>query len=352
MTSRNYSFVVHWAIIVALVLPICQAHAVNYAILIGVNQYDNPKESEYPLGDLKYAGADMELLRKTLIEARFITDERNVYLLTSETAKKPTRENILEAVDEVLKRITKKDNEDTVLFAFAGHGVQVDENGKVGDVLCCSDAKFNKDKDHEGIIFRSDLEKLFADRGPNNLRVLPKNKIFILDACRNNPAWEEKTDSGSRSIRSLGNQPETDAQMSYPGIIRLASCSPRQVSREGTNNIKNGIFTHFLVEGLRGEADKKVNGGNGNGEIALDELFFYARKKTSDLIVNQIPTKSEIEVDYPLSSVVMGKCNPEVSPERAPQSSQGSNTPSTQRSVSPQRPGGSGGGFSNRTTTR
>ncbi|MCK4417214.1 MAG: hypothetical protein KAV99_03525 [Candidatus Latescibacteria bacterium] len=44
----------------------------------------------------------------------------------------------------------------------------------------------------------------------------------------------------------------------------------------------HGLFTYFLLEGLKGEADRRENGGNQDGWVDIDEAYNYAYDKVAD----------------------------------------------------------------------
>lgn len=318
-------------LLVTVILATSDSYGENYAVFIGVNHYKNSTEGDYKLDSLACCAADMVALKRALIRSQFVT-EANTRLLTSDTAIAPTRANILATLDEILKKIRP---DDLLLFAFAGHGLSLSEDGKSGDVICCSDAMIVRSGHCEGILYRSELEKLLSHdpEHPDDGRRVPHNKIFIFDACRSHPSVENRP--GTRAIRGFGDKVGSQAQIMYPGIIRLASCAPGQISHENERDIKNGIFTHFLVKGLEGESDKKSNNGNGDGKITLNEMFDYAGTRTRTLFKDQTPTKTETELNISTSALVIGTCAPEVSK---------SVSQPVQTRPSTSRPSGRGGG--------
>lgn len=309
MTNRFCPFCIRLAVLIAVNLIAAHACAENYAILIGINQYDNAKDGDCRLENLQSAVDDMTALQQVLITAKFAT-EKNVRLLTSKMAQKPTAANVRAAVQDVLNSAASAP-QDIILLAFSGHGLSMEENGNTGDVLCCSDAKIVRFGQCEGIIRRSEIEEMLA-------KSAFKSKIFIIDACRSRPdETQNGRIAGARSIRGFGNTAGSSAMSFQPGIIRLASCATGQVSLENYKGIKNGVFTHFLVEGLRGAANKKSNNGSGNGKINLSELFEYAKTQTTKLTITQTPTKSEFEVSISTTELLVGSCAAEV-PQSTP----------------------------------
>ena len=142
------------------------AAARKYALLVGVNEYTNRK-----FDNLKYAERDVLELAKELRAAGY-----EVRVLSSGAAGKDqaTRAKIEAAVDEVLKKVTKKD---IVLVALAGHGVQFKPAEKEDAFFCPRDAVLGK---AETLVSLSWLFKELDDRGG-------KDNLVLVDACRNDP---------------------------------------------------------------------------------------------------------------------------------------------------------------------
>jgi hypothetical protein len=339
MNPRLFVFVAVLAAVLFTGTPVFGGK--NYAIFVGVNDYSTSKNGAVPLDDLLYCVTDMVALRDAFVKAKFV-DIHDTRLLTSETDSAPTKENVLNAIHELLEKIS---SDDTILFAFAGHGLSLADDGKTGDVICCSDAKIVRFGRCEGLIFRSELEQMLSlDQTSTNQRTVPQSKIFMFDACRNIPGAESL--SGSRSIRGFGDTINSQAQILYPGIIRLASCAPGQVSHEGKDGVRHGLFTYNVIKGLGGEADKKSNNGNGDGRITLNELFDFAGAQTRSVVQGQTPTKTETELVVSTSAFVMGYCDPETPPTVTPATSGTANTGSQTRNVGSSSSRNSGGGVS------
>lgn len=90
----------------------------NYAILIGISQYDKLPDFESPARD---AG---EITR--ILEEKYDFKKKNIVLLTDNAAQKPTRINILSTIDRFVRKLTEKDN---LLIYYSGHSTE-DEKGE------------------------------------------------------------------------------------------------------------------------------------------------------------------------------------------------------------------------------
>lgn len=211
------------------------AQAKKYALLVGVNKYEHAK-----LQALQFAVNDATELRDVLKENGYDT-----VLLTNDTLDKPTGETILKSVGAVLRKARAGD---TVIFAFAGHGVQFE--GDKDSYFCPIDARPFKDETKSlvsmGMVY-AEMEKSFAGV-----------KILLVDACRDDP----DTGRGSRGI-------DADSAPRPPrGVAAFFSCSASQRAYEHPN-LKHGIFFHHVLEGIRGKAK------NSEDEVTFNSLVDY-----------------------------------------------------------------------------
>ncbi|HLX61791.1 MAG TPA: caspase family protein [Planctomycetota bacterium] len=243
----------------------------RYALLIGVNEYN----ANSNLTALKYAETDMTQLAKALVDSGFkaenirlmiqgeITDARFKPQKGSSDQFKPRKANIENELELLLKL---KREQDTVIVAFAGHGIQMRDKDEI--YYCPADAKV------------TDTNTLVELNGVvNQLKDSPAGaKLLIADCCRVNPLEEGlradlglKVESATRLVRI--KPPES--------VATLFSCGKGEFARE-EKEFNGGVFTHFLVEGLRGKAAQ-----NGIVEIAglasyvQLNVFEYVRKKYS-----------------------------------------------------------------------
>ena len=68
----------------------------------------------------------------------------------------------------------------------------------------------------------------------------------------------------------------------------FTSCETGEKSRESAKlGGGHGVFTWFLLQSLRGEADKPTSGGDGNGTVTLGELIEYTRDQVKRFTGNQ-----------------------------------------------------------------
>src|SRR5262249_30355737 len=143
------------------------AQAQKYAFLVGVNEYQHDK-----LRKLDWAENDVVELGALLARHGY-----QVTVLTSSAknaAKLATQANIVKQLKAVLKGCRKGD---TVLAAFAGHGLQF--QGEKDCFFCPLDARPFK-KNADSLISMKELyEELDAS--------FAGMKVLLVDACRDDP---------------------------------------------------------------------------------------------------------------------------------------------------------------------
>ena len=299
----------------------------THVLLVGVNNYpmrEPAVEGQEHLqsaffSTLNYCAKDMVELKKALIDARFCNEE-DVQLLISGVGGnlEPTGANVGSAFRALLDKIKK---DDRVLVAFSGHGIALpsEERGKSEDFLACTDAKViyndiplvKRFTTREGIVSRAELEKALD-------RSLAGPKLVFIDACRNVLEVETETASGdgNKGIKGLpkfGSRDALDGTVeSRFGLFRFSSCLPSEISREH-RELEHGVFTHFIIKGLQGEADS-----SNSGRVTLASLFEYVRKNTQTYVENmdigtsQTPSLARLPHEGPTAAteIVLAYCAP------------------------------------------
>ncbi len=250
----------------------------QYALLIGVSKYD-PNQ----LYDLPFAANDVSKLAETLINKATFRKDR-VILMTYDAGSKnrlrsPTARNIRRQL-KGLVQLCEKD--DTILIAFAGHGIQF--AGETKNYFCPTDADLS---DRKTLI---DLEKEVYSA--LDKRCKARVKLLFVDACRNDPRTRQARSRREIDLRKL-NQPQT---VTLPrGMAAFFSCKAGQQAFEH-KDLKHGVFFHFLIEGLSGKAANRTGQVTLGGlkEYVRDEVKTYAFSKFSEV---QIPELRENSTD-------------------------------------------------------
>ncbi|HMX40209.1 MAG TPA: caspase family protein, partial [Saprospiraceae bacterium] len=146
---------------------------------------------------------------------------------------------------------------DLVLFYFSGHGLN-------GSFLPIDFNGFNNKLLHEEIAAAFNKSKA-------------KYRLLLADACH----------SGSIvAMRSGDPEPALvqfykNLSKSVSGTALIMSSKADETSLESAG-LRQGVFSHFLIRGLKGEADKDKN-----KTVTVEELFEYVSKNVRDYTGNR-----------------------------------------------------------------
>lgn len=228
----------------------------KYALIIGNTEYNDPK-----LGKLTTPGKDAEDFANVLRDKNIGAFD-DVKVLVNKT------ESIVrEAIDEFFDQ---KKPDDLLLLYFSGHGIR-DEFGSL--YLAVKNTNWTRLR---ATAVKSDFIREVMDQSRS------KRQVLILDCC-NSGSFPH----GTKAITGASIGTSTAFQ-GYGRIILTASDST-EFAWEGDKIIgetNNSLFTHFLVSGLRGEADL-----DGDGRITVDELYDYAYDQVKFATPKQNPSK-------------------------------------------------------------
>ena len=246
-----------------------------WAVVIGVNSYPNVRR-------LKYAVNDAMAFSNHLVEYNQVPKE-NVVLLLDEEANL-TR--LRSALGVYLKNKASKD--DMVIIYFAGHGATEREaTSPDGDGLEKYLLPYDVDPKelYATAMPMEEISRLFS-------RIRSDRLVFIVDTCYSGA-------SGGRTIsvadiRAGISDGFLDRITGGKGKIILTASGANEVSAE-SDELQHGIFTHFLIKGLQGQADS-----DGDGLITVDEVYTYVSKQVPQATnQEQHPVKKGI-VEGPL----------------------------------------------------
>jgi uncharacterized caspase-like protein len=261
----------------------------TWAVIIGVGRYQS---TDIP--SLRYTVSDAESLYQILVGPGGFRKE-HVLLITDKTEKTPTLRNIKWALGTFLARSAKKD--DTVLIFFAGHGApEIDQRGVERDGLAKYLIPSDADPDdlYSTALPMDEMQTIFG-------RVEAERMVVFLDACYSGAAGGRTFSSKKTRAANLDDQFLERLTRSKGRAIITAS-RPSEVSIE-LPELGHGIFTYYLVQGLKGAADL-----NKDGIITVQELYEYVEQQVSvksrSVGGNQHPVmKGEMEGALPLVRV-------------------------------------------------
>jgi caspase domain-containing protein len=269
--------------------PVAPPRQEQWAVVIGVGQYNSTA-----IPQLKYSVADAEVFHEVLMGKGGFKKE-NVLLITDKTARKPTLRDLKWALGTFLARSAKK--EDLIIIFFAGHGApEVDPRGAEPDglskYLVPSDADPN---DLYSTALPMDEFQTIFDR------IEAERVVVFLDACYSGAAGG-RTFASRRTRAARVDAVFLDRLTRSKGRAIITASQASEVSLE-VPELGHGLFTHFLVQGLRGAADL-----DRDGIVSLQEVYQYLEQQVSQksraMGGNQHPVmKGELEGLLPLIKV-------------------------------------------------
>lgn len=245
--------IIGWMIMLTMAIGtqslIAQSDAANdkYAVLVGVNDYIDLTQLQYTLNDIHD-------LKAELLNLGFA--EEHIYTLTSDgrVSERPTKELIEKTLRFVLENVKR---DDFLFLAFSGHGLEIG-----GENYFCPE-NASRD-DWAGTCVSLSLVMKQLEKSPARF------KMMVVDACRENPFLTRNLDPNVASIQSITDPPR--------GVAFLMSCAVGEVSHEDSA-LKHGVFTHYLIEGLRGKAD-----ADGDGAVTFLDLVKYTDNQTKNYV--------------------------------------------------------------------
>jgi len=229
----------------------------KFALIIGNTEYTDPG-----LAQLTAPGKDTEDFARVLKDREIgAFDDVNILLNQPESV-------VRGVIDEFFDQ---KKPDDLLVLYFSGHGVR-DELGAL--FLAVKNTIRSRLR---STAVKSDYIREVMDQSRS------KRQVLILDCCMSG-AFSQ----GTKAATGVSIGTASAFEGGYGRIILTASDST-QFAWEGDKvigNTNNSLFTHYLVEGLEGEADL-----DGDGRITVDELYDYAYEKVKLATPKQTPSK-------------------------------------------------------------
>ncbi|BCS31803.1 hypothetical protein TBR22_A10070 [Luteitalea sp. TBR-22] len=216
----------------------------GYAVIVGVASYAHLDASK----QLRFPESDAEAMYRVLIDhAGGAFPAENVHLLVGRDA---TLANVTREIEEWLPSVAQPS--DRVVVYFAGHGFLQDGKGYLApwDV--------QPDRLAETAYPMARLGEVLATR------VKAEWKVLLADACHSGAITGETTTPALEA--QFGALPRS--------FLTLTATSDREQSFEDQGlSTGFGLFTYFLVQAFRGNADSDPC----DGRITADELVTFVR---------------------------------------------------------------------------
>lgn len=240
-------FIIVLLSIAALAGPVMADGPRRYAVVIGINDYADSK-----IPDLKYAESDAKSLYATLTNPKIGKFPKNNVTLLLGKAATPS------AIKAAFWKLRGIGKDDLVIIFYSGHGA------KEGDEAFW----VTQNADHKALpatsLTNSEIRKY--------LRKIPTERmVILLDCCYAASTVKKSLDDPSRLFGDFHGK----------GRVTIAGSAANQEALEYEDK-KAGVFTHFLVGGLRGLADS-----NTDGVVTFEELWGYLGENVRKASVKQ-----------------------------------------------------------------
>ncbi len=253
-----------------------------WLLLVGVNKYHDER---FPT--LRYSAIDCQGLAKALAEATQEFPQKEAAVYHDFASQQPTLSNLHESLNQIVAAVQPQD---TILFYFSGHGVLEPSTQEV--VLSLADTQLDNLL-HTGLplqellqIFGSSQahqQLIWLDTCHSGSMTLLGAKAKTVTTVTQKVTTVERTTVERTTIDSPGNPTLQMMKMlqqrakKSKGFYALLSCDTDQQSWEFPE-LGHGVFTYFLMRGLRGEA------ADIQGTIDADGLYRYVYRQTIQYI--------------------------------------------------------------------
>jgi hypothetical protein len=233
-----------------------------WVVAIGVSKYQDPA-----IPSLGYADADARAVYDYFRDT-FGLPASQLFLRINEQATLREVKSLLGT--QIVARAS--DPRDTVILYFAGHGMR---------------ERFTRSLDADGLskyflpydTSRTDLYStaLDMDEVTHILRRLaPGRVVVLLDSCFSGAAGGRSPfDPAAEGERTPITSEFLDRMAQGKGRVVLTASGPDEPAQESAD-LAHGIFTYYLLDGLRGAADL-----SGDGEIDIHEIYRYVSEQVA-----------------------------------------------------------------------
>ncbi len=224
------------------------------AVVVGVSDYQNDQ-----IPDLQYAHIDAEIFAEYLLSSKSgITNPEHLKLLTNEHA---TAGNFIAALYWLIEESNPGDE---AIIYFSGHG-DVESNllSQPGFLLCW-------DSPHKVYMSGGTFGLTYLKEIVATLSALKETKVTVItDACRSGALAGEENEGSQTTASYLSQQ--------FANEAKIMSCQPNEFALESAEwGNGRGIFSYYLVKGLKGLAD-----ADDDGTINLKEIQRYLEDNVS-----------------------------------------------------------------------
>ncbi len=216
-----------------------------WAVIVGVASYNH-------MPALRYTDDDAYRMHSFLKspEGGALSDSQ-IRILIDEDA---TKVKIKGAMEDIFSQAGPND---LVMLYYSGHGLK-------GAFIPIDFDGFNNRLDHE------EVSEIFS-RSP------AKYKLCIADACHSGSLLAMK----SANVGNVLNNYYKTLSNATAGTALIMSSKSEETSLE-SSGLRQGVFSHFLIRGLKGEADTDKN-----KVVTVDELYTFIERNVREYTGNR-----------------------------------------------------------------
>lgn len=242
-----------------------------WATVVGVATYNHMPSLRYTDDDAYHFYAFLKSP-----EGGALPDEQ-VKVLVDDNA---TKENILDAMRHTF---LNADENDVVLFYFSGHGVE-------GAFIPADFDGF------ENRLYHHEIRQILDGSRA-------KHKVVMGDACHAGSLYganlKEDVLASRTTVQNMLHKYYGAFESSDGGLALLMSSKGQEVSLEDSG-LRSGVFSHFLIKGLKGEADRDFD-----KIVTIEELYDFTNAQVSGYTVGaQTPVLSgQYDRNMPVSVI-------------------------------------------------
>ena len=231
----------------------------RYLVVIGIDEY-----ADEGIENLEYASVDAQAVFDVFTHPEHgnMPVDNARLLINGDATQKQIKSTI---ATWLANQVTA---EDVAIVFFAGHGAPVaNPGGRSSDGM----EKYLVPHDGEQEDLRAtgismdEVQRWFGF-------IEARRLLFLIDSCYSGVAGGRTFSQPHFKIRAGLTGEFLDA-LSGEGRTVITACDINEVSLEAPS-LKHGVFSYFLVQGLKGDADL-----DGDGRVGVDELYSYLSRE-------------------------------------------------------------------------
>jgi hypothetical protein len=235
-----------------------QLYQGSHALVIGVSDYQ-----DNAWVDLESVGADVKAVRETLEEQGFVV----------ETLMNPTKNRLLTGITDFIDTYGYE-QENRLLFYYAGHGHTQERNGRKFGYLVPVDAP--NPFENEKVFYRKSLKMEQVISWSKQIE--SKHALFVFDSCFSGSVLQSRAITVPEDISYLTTKPVRQ-------FISAGSANQTVPSES--------VFRPLFIRGINGKADLDKD-----GYVTGVELGMYLQKQVPRYQTGQTPQYGKILDPY------------------------------------------------------